>query len=184
MDADTQTRIEVETLHEILEGLNHYQLLCVDPACPQNMIEASFREESKRLHPDRMSTFPDEEVRQQAKEIYKAINEAYRTLKDPDLRMQYDQEILDGTKTLGDQKGSSGGDANPETAASHPKAEKYWTLALQDYADGNWKGCQMNIQFALSFEPDNDTFHAWMAKAKDAEADEGKEKNPYKLRLM
>ena len=43
----------------------------------------------------------------------------------------------------------------------------------------------MQIQFALSFEPNNDTFKEWLDKAKSAREESGDEKqNAYKIRLV
>ena len=74
---------------------------------------------------------------------------------------------------------------SPEHAASDPKAEKYWHMALKDWDDKNYKGCVMNIQFALSFEPDNEIMKEWLDKAKTASTKKSAEtKNPYKLRIV
>jgi hypothetical protein len=44
----------------------------------------------------------------------------------------------------------------------------------------------MNIQFAMNFEKDNETFAEYLDKAKQKaqEQSKGKKKNPYKLRLV
>ena len=74
---------------------------------------------------------------------------------------------------------------NPEHAASHPKAENYWKMGLKDWHRKNYKGCVMNIQFALNFEPENETMLEWLEKAKNAAENKAKkEHNPYKLRIV
>ena len=69
---------------------------------------------------------------------------------------------------------------------SHPKAEKYWKMALRDIKDESWKSAVMNIKFALTFEPKNEVFQEHLKEAEAAfkEADAKREKNPYKLRIM
>ena len=43
MDAGAQMRIEVTTLHELLDELNYYSLLRIDPDCVQGDIEPAVR---------------------------------------------------------------------------------------------------------------------------------------------
>ena len=59
-------------------------------------------------------------------------------------------------------------------------------MALSDWKNKAYGACVMNIKFALNFEPDNEVFKEWLAKADEAqkEADSKKEKNPYKLRIV
>ena len=74
---------------------------------------------------------------------------------------------------------------SPEHATADPKAEKYWHMALKDWDDKNYKGCVMNIQFALNFEPDNEIMQEWMAKARGAADKKAQDNhNPYKLRIV
>lgn len=190
MDARAQLRVEVETLHELLPELDYYRLLLVGPDCDQDQIGEGFRKESRRLHPDRMSVLHDDNVKAHANDIYRLINEAYRTLKEPDQRAQYDILLEQGVLRMTDDAMADAAEAarknDPEHAANHPKAEKYWHMALNDWKEKKYGACVMNIKFALNFEPDNEVFKEWLEKAEDArkEDDSKKEKNPYKLRIM
>ena len=76
--------------------------------------------------------------------------------------------------------------ANPEHAAKTDKGGKYWKMALQNWHDKEYQGCVMQIQFALNFEPDNETMIEWKEKAekKAAEATQEKAGNAYKLRIV
>ena len=57
-------------------------------------------------------------------------------------------------------------------------------MALTNWEEANYKGCVLQIQLALTFEPTNAVFLEWMEKARAA-ADEKAKKNdnPYKIRL-
>jgi curved DNA-binding protein CbpA len=189
MDAVLKLSVEIDTLHEILGELDYYRLFQVSRDAEAEAIGEAFRRESRRLHPDRAATLEDEAVRERANTIYKVVNEAWKVLKDPEERARYDQLLSEGILRMTDEaKAGAQSDkraGDPEAAATHPKAEKYWKMALRDWADGQFKSCVMNIQFALTFEPANETFKEWMEKATKArdEEDSKKEKNPYKLRL-
>jgi curved DNA-binding protein CbpA len=190
MDARARLKVEIDTLHELLPELDYYRVLLLDADCDQDQIGEGFRKESRRLHPDRMSVLRDESVQERANDIYRLVNEAYRILKDPDQRAQYDQLAEQGVLRMTEDAMAEAAEAarknDPEHAATHPKATKYWQMALRDWNDKSYGACVMNIKFALNFEPKNEIFQEWLDKAKDAqkEADSKKEKNPYKLRIV
>lgn len=190
MDPLLKTRVEIQTLHEILPELDYYRILRVAGTVPQVEIEPAFRRESRRLHPDRYSRLGDAALLEQVNEIYRLVNEAYRTLKDPDLRIRYDMELARGVKRLSaDGSRAAAQDAaaanNPEAAARTPKGEKYWKMALKCFEMKDWKGAIIQVQFALTFEPDNEIFKEWLEKAKSALSEVPKEKDHnYKLRIV
>ena len=66
--------------------LDHYSTLQVDRCASDAEIKAAFRSLAQRFHPD-VSEDTDGEQK------FKEIAEAYRTLKRPDSRVAYDQQI-------------------------------------------------------------------------------------------
>ena len=190
MDAKARIKIEVETLHQLLPELDYYKILQLDQSCEQHRIDKAHKEESRRLHPDRIASLGDATLKAMSNDIFQLINEANATLKDPDQRTEYDALLAMGVLRMTDDAMADAQEAkkanDPEFAATDPKAEKYWKLALADWKEGNFGACVMNIQFAMNFERDNPVFKEWLEKAKTAreEADKKKEKNPYKLRIM
>jgi curved DNA-binding protein CbpA len=190
MDAGAQMRIEVTTLHEILDELNYYTLLRLEADCVQGDIEPAVRAANRQHHPDRVNALKDAELSKAASDVFQRVKEAGDNLQDPDKRAQYDEILKAGVLRMTDEalaiaekerlKAES-----PEHATTHPKAEKYWHMALKDWDDKNFKGCVMNIQFALNFEPENETMKEWLDKAKTASKKKSSEtKNPYKLRIV
>ena len=177
-------KIEIETLYELLDRLNYYQILALSTDAAQAEIEPAFRNAAREMHPDRATRLGDKTLIRKVTTIYRTIGEAHKVLKDPDRRVVYDQELADGKLRISDD-GESGGN-DPEKAAKTEKGQKYWLLALQQWRDGDYNGCTMNIQFALNFEKDNEIFKEWLdrSKKKAQESDSKKEKNPYKLRLV
>ena len=189
MDPRLRTRVEIETLYELVDELSYYKLLKLDDQCPQEEIGTAYRRESRRLHPDRTASLGDSALKEKANYIFTAINEAFRTLKDPAVRLKYDQDLAGGSLRTADtalRSADQGGAADdPEQAASNPNSEKFWKLALRAWRDKNYTSCITNIKFALQFEPNNEVFKEWMEKAQEADKKAvKKEKNPYKLRLM
>jgi DnaJ-class molecular chaperone len=116
--------------------------------------------------------------------------EAWQTLKDPEMRESYDQQLEDGNRRMSqDAKkqadSAAAASANPIHAAKTDKGMKFWRMALRNWHDGEFSGAAMNIQFALNFEPDNETFKEWLDKTKNAHKEVAAERhNPYKLRIV
>jgi curved DNA-binding protein CbpA len=190
MDARLRSRIEIETQHELLPELDYYQLLGVSQTCAQQDVDAGFRTESRRLHPDRHTAGATPEFKAIVNDVFKAVNDAYRTLRDPDARARYDAERRQGSLRMDDAarkaaEADAAAKADPARAARTPKGEKYWRMGLQCFNDGDFSGAVMQINFALSFEPDNATFKEWLekAKAENEAKKKGKSGNAYRIRL-
>lgn len=191
MDPRLRTRVEIETINEILPELDYYQLLGLPRDCAQNDIDGAFRTETRRLHPDRAAAGATPEFKTVANTVFKAVNDAYRVLRDPDSRARYDAERRQGERRLSDEaRRSAEAEAaqrnDPTKAARTEKGGKYWKMALQNWNDGDFNGCIMNINFALTFESDNATFKDYLEKAKLAFEEKKKEAkiaNAYKIRI-
>jgi len=191
MDPRLRLKFEIETMDELLRELDYYQLLGLKPGCPQPDIDAAFRAEGRRLHPDRVAAGGTPEFRTAANNVFKAVNDAYRVLRDPDARTAYDNELRAGKLRM-DQEARKAAEAeaaarnDPTKAARTEKGGKFWKLGLQNLAEKDYNGASMNIQFALSFEPDNEVFKEHLAKAKAGKEEVKKEKatsNAYKIRI-
>lgn len=184
MDARFRTRIEIETLHELLPELDHYRLLGLSETCAQADVDTAFRAESRRLHPDRVAAGGSADLRSRANDIFKAVNEAARVLRDPDSRAAYDASRKGGSKAEEEARRSAEAAKDPAKAARTPKGEKHWKMALQNWNDEDFNGAAMNIQFALQFEPQNEVFKEWLGKAKEAWNEKKRGKgSTYKIRL-
>ncbi len=189
MDARLRTRFEVEAIHELIGELNHYQLLGLKPSCAQDEVDAAFRNESRRLHPDRVAAGATPDLKAKANEVYKAVNEAYKLLRDPDGRAAYDNSMNAGQTNEAEEATRAAEAAkDPAKAARTPKGEKYWKMALQCWEAKDFTGCKMQIQFAMTFEPDNEVFKEWMVKAQAGldfkKKDTGGAGNSYRIRLV
>jgi len=190
MDRLLVARVEIETLHGLLPELDYYKVLRLLPDASQDDIGPAFRAESRRYHPDRFSSAGDATLQDQVNAISRLIREAYGTLGDPEKRAVYDDELSSGSTRMSDdalsradQQRTAAND--PAEAATNERSAKYWKMALKDLEEKNPKGAVMNIQFALSYEPDNETFKEHLERAKvGAEEQHKRTYNPYKLRIV
>ena len=55
-------RIEIETVYELMERLDYYQLLGLDRKAHQSAVEPAFREASRNYHPDRCARLGDKSL--------------------------------------------------------------------------------------------------------------------------
>lgn len=165
-----KARVEIETLHELLPELDYYKLLLIEPTANQQDIDRAFREQTKALHPDRFFGLEEAEVKTKAQEIFRRINEAWRTLKDPNMRKVYDRDLRKGTVRMGtkrrEQAQRHGNSGSITEAARTAQGRKYWLMALSDYKAKNYKGAVLNAELTLRHEPDNKAIAKWTMKVR------------------
>jgi curved DNA-binding protein CbpA len=184
MSQELRKTIRTNTLYEIVDDLDYYQLLKLKPSCAQTDISSAFQNQSKALHPDKSP----KELKDRANYIFTALNEAFRILKEPESRLAYDGLMSNGVIRVEDTALRSGAERSstndPTKAAQTEQAKKYWLLGLADMDAERFESAIMNIKFALQFERENEVFQEWLAKAKQAsEEAPQKEINPFKIRL-
>ncbi len=183
MDPQLRQRIEIETTHELLAELSHYQLLKLGPDVAQGDIDPAYRLEARRLHPDRYGALKDVGLKRKVNQIYKSLTDAWKVLKDPAERGLYDA-ALRGEEAKKEAEEAAAMD-DPVHAARTEKGGKYWKMALANWKSGDFGGAVMQIKFAMTFEPDNAVFKEWLDKAQNASEEAAKDNhNPYKLRIV
>ncbi len=151
---------ELRALANIVEDLDYFQLLEVEPRTPAAQVRAAYHSVARRFHPDRVRQEGQEAVAA-AERIAKRVSEAYAVLRDPRRRRLYEQQLRgDGMRRLALVEGGAQADrkASDERQGRTPNSRRYITLAHEDLAREDWKGAQRNLQMALTYERDN----AWV----------------------
>ncbi|HWQ67797.1 MAG TPA: DnaJ domain-containing protein [Methanospirillum sp.] len=77
-------------------GETYYDILSVPQDAPQHLITSHYRRLAKIIHPD-VCKDPD------AEELFRRLNEAYQTLRDPKKRAEYDTSIKTRTESSYDE---------------------------------------------------------------------------------
>ncbi len=155
------SKIELETISEIITNLNFYQVLKVPSHASEKEISDAYHREALSLHPDLYQTSKDPAVIALSKRIFSRVVDAYRTLSSKERRIQYDQQLKGPA--------SSGGDKNEEeiTAVTHktksPAASagiRFFKMAQTAFQSGDLNSAKMNVQIALNADPKNPEFLA------------------------
>ncbi|MFZ9973966.1 MAG: DnaJ domain-containing protein [Vulcanococcus sp.] len=68
-------------------AVNHWAVLGLDPGADSQALKRAFRQQARRWHPDLNGNDPH------AEEQFKAVNEAYAVLSDPQRRQQWEQGL-------------------------------------------------------------------------------------------
>ncbi len=197
MAVDIRKKIEVEALAGVVDDLDYYQLLKLKGGAPIPHVEKAFARQSQEFHPDRFFGVRDPKFMKQVTVIFKKITEAYSVLKDPELKKMYDSKMGLRDKTDSSVGTSSGrhvgkdaleaekaaGDG--DSVVSDKRARKYWDLAQIAEQNEDWNGVVMNVQFALTYERDNQILKDKLATAKvKMKEKNAKDKNPYKIKII
>lgn len=161
--------LEIKALAGILDDLDYYQLLHVEPSATRAEIRKAYHQTSRTFHPD-ANRHLDEGARGDCAVISKRVTEAYCVLRDPRRRKVYDARL-------------SGDDASrrmqlAEAQAEHAKKDvaerkgqtaqgrQFYQKAEAAMKAGDWAGVVQQLQMALTFEKDNPLFKDKLAEAK------------------
>lgn len=196
MEVELRRRVEVETLHSLLDDLDYYRLLRLKPGAPVVEVERAFSDQSQTFHPDRFYGVRDPKFSRMVTNVFKKVSEAYQVLRDPELKRMYDKKL---GITPGAQASSSSSLRSVDKASlekerdrselddivSDKRARKYYELAVIARNNEDWNGVVMNIQFALNYEPENDRLKKELVQARGYMAEKKKKnQNPYKIKIV
>jgi DnaJ-class molecular chaperone len=187
--ADDVRKPEILVIASLLPSMDYYQVLKVDRKAPFPEIKKAFFRESQVYHPDRFYASTDEELKDAVLSIYKRVAESYAALRDPALREKYDAQIASGQGSIRlDRKDTGGGAGGTAVPAADPKAknsqaQKYLQMGLMALRKGDFAAAELNLNFALKFEPGNDGISKKLKEAQDrAKAKSAADpKDPYKI---
>lgn len=144
------------------EFVDYYSVLEVAPGCSAKGLELAYHELAKRYHPDNRETADVDK--------FSEILAAYRVLRDPLKRAEYDQRHFPDQPTLSTSSNLRFEEALDEKTAVHD-AEMHARILLHLYKRRREKPTdagviQWLLQESLGCDEDEIDFHVWYLRAK------------------
>ncbi len=167
---------EMETLAQILDQLDYFQVLKLEQDASAAQIKIAFHRESRLCHPDQFNALPDSPLKAQVGRVYKRMTEAYVTLRDDVKRAKYVADIngadrekklrfteADAAEAQQQQKKEK-----DEQFGQTPKTKQLYQQALKDIEAKRLDAGLRNLKLAASFEPANAKFKEKIAEVEVA----------------
>jgi DnaJ-class molecular chaperone len=186
---DAQFLIEVETLATVLDQLDYYGVLKLEPGAGAADVKAAYYRESRAFHPDRYATVESAEVRDMIGRIYRRINEAYTVLRDDQKRVRYQADVsgpdrarklrfteVEESAVQAEQKRKV-----EEQLGQTPNGRKFYSAALVEINAQRWEAAERALKGALMYESGNVRFKEQLALVQ-AELEKSRPKGDYRIK--
>jgi DnaJ-class molecular chaperone len=161
--------LEIHALVKILDELDYYQILHLEPTASQSEVKKAYFQTSRTFHPDANRSL-DGDLRLHCSRISKRVTEAYCVLRDPRRRTAYDSQRLNEEgivrMQLAEARASHAKKDSEERQGKTPQGRQFWRRAHDALERGDHAGAVNNLQMALTFEPDNVFFREQLAAAR------------------
>jgi DnaJ-class molecular chaperone len=161
--------LEIAALSKIMDELDYYQLLNVEPSASTADIRKAFHVSSRNFHPDANRDLVGE-MRDQCRQISKRITEAYCVLRDTRRRSAYDSRISEGETLriqIAEAKNAHDEQRKVERSGATAQGRQFYGKAEADLKAGNLAGAIQNIQMALTFEAGNVGFKSMLEELRE-----------------
>lgn len=152
--------LEIQALVKIMDELDYYQILHLEPSASASEIKRAFHGTSRTFHPD-VNRHLAEEMIADCSRISKRLTEAYCVLRDPRRRKAYDQRLekKEGLRIqLSEAKAAHAKQDVEERHGSTPQGRQFHQRAAEDMSREDWAAAERNLKMALTFEPANAFF--------------------------
>jgi len=181
--------IEVETLATVLDQLDYYGVLKLEPGAGAADVKAAYYRESRSYHPDRYAAVESAEVREMIGRIYRRINEAYTVLRDDQKRARYLADVsgperlkrlrfteAEESAVQSDQKRKL-----EEQLGQTPNGRKFYAAALVEINAQRWEAAERHLKGALMYESANARFQEALAMVR-SELEKSRPKGDYRIK--
>jgi len=164
---------------ELLEKNKLYEFLEVERGATDEELERGYFQMSKEFHPDRFFKEPLGPFKKMLEEVFNGIQEAYQTLKDPELKKQYIQQLrkrkVQAEPVKEQEIKSPTGRSLKNVEYDLSSAESQFKMGVREEEKGNLKAAYNFYKMAMMFDSKNKKYHEALDRIKEAM------KNPLKL---
>ncbi len=179
IDLDIETQKKILSLYKQLDELTHYQLLGVDRRAKSKEIKRAYFKVSKDYHPDSYFRKNIGTFKRKVNALFKAISNAYDVLSNEQKRLAYDATLpYEPTpEEMEEAKRKEEAQARDQRLREERKkrllkrmpmarrkaqARQHFEEAKTARADRDVLKANNEIRIALSLDPDNSTYEAFL----------------------
>jgi tetratricopeptide (TPR) repeat protein len=138
-------------------GLDHYELLGVDPDAGADEARSAFEELARLVHPANARRFEVPELAEALRFLFERATDAYRTLTDPGLRIAYRARMGLPPPALSEP------DPAERAREIRELARRNFDRALAEEANGDYQSALTLLEEVVRLEP---TTERWLALGK------------------
>jgi DnaJ-class molecular chaperone len=160
------SRHEIDALAKIMDELNYYQILQIDPTATSRDLKLAYYQVSRTYHPDANGGL-ETTLRETCNQISKVVTEAYCVLRDPRKRSAYDAHLKseNGLRMqLAAARAAHAKTDSESRTGRTPQGKQFLLKAEEDMRRENIPGAIQNMQMAMTFEPENKQFKELLAE--------------------
>ncbi len=154
------SRHEIDALARIVDELDYYQLLQVEPGVSNRDLKLAYYQISRTYHPDANRTL-DSATRESCHRISKVMTEAYCVLRDPRKRSAYATHLESGggrRMQLAAARAAHAKTQSRELTGTTPQGKQFLLKAEASIGQEDYASAIQNLQMAITFEPGNTQF--------------------------
>src|SRR5215510_4199165 len=177
MSAAANTLQEIKALARVIDRVDYYRLLKVDPGASAETVRGAYHDARRRFHPDAFLKHPDD-VRDAVDRIARRITEGYLVLRDRTRRAAYDSALSSGQVRYDPELESAAKVEADSARGTTPNGKRYFGLHQEAEKAGDIVKAHANLKTALTFEPKNEAFKAKLAALDKLLKAERKKKGP------
>lgn len=148
---------EIKALARVIDRLDYYQLLKLDPRANASQLRDAYHDARKRFHPDSFLRDPDE-IRGAVDRIARRITEGYLVLRDRQRRAAYDSALNSGHLRLSHEVEEEAKTEVQQQRGVTPNGKRYLTLCEEEERNGGLAKAIQHLRTAITFEPKNLVF--------------------------
>jgi|GEM_PF-626376 len=139
---------------DVLDRLNHYEVLSLERSANADEVQQAFHLFSERFHPDRHRGEP-EPLRESLVRIYRRGSEAYRVLRQPAPRAEYDLGLATARSRASARPGEDPTLQTLDELCQSPGGRLHARQASRAIADGQLGEAAALLERALLVEGEN-----------------------------
>ena len=160
------TGAEIRALSRMLDQMDYYRLLKVEPTAPSAEVRRAYHAARRRFHPDCFLQEPDD-VRDAVDAIARRITEGYMVLRDPKRRTAYDGQLGQDGETgvrFTAATAETAKASEKERGGKTPNGQRFFAMAEDEERKGNIPAAIGHMKMALTFEGQNKYFKMRLAQ--------------------